>query len=175
MTSDAKQARVYLSLGSNIEPEKNLPAAVRELARFGKILAVSQVWQTPPAGWWNQPDFLNGAVLLETVLSPRELRSVAIAQIESKLGRVRDPNNKNAPRTIDIDIALYNYDVLDIDGRHIPDPDIETRAFVTVPLAALDPDYCHPDHGQTLSSMAAYLKAKSRAMKLRADVRLRGD
>lgn len=173
MTSDGLPAHVFLSLGSNIEPEKNLPAAVRELERYGNVLAVSQVWQSAPVGFSAQADFLNGAVLLETMLSPAELRGIAIPDIEAKLHRVRDPNNKNAPRTIDIDIALYNRDVIEIDGRRIPDPDIRSRPFVAVPLAELDPDYVHPETGTTLREIAAGLEAAAGGMKLRNNVSLR--
>jgi len=99
--------RAYLSLGSNIEPERYLPAAVQRLARFGQIRAVSHVWQTQPVGLVDQPDFLNAAVLLETPLSAAALRQQVVARIEQDLGRART-GNKNAPRTIDIDIVLFN-------------------------------------------------------------------
>lgn len=173
MTSDGKSVRVFLSLGSNIEPEKNLPAAVRELQRYGKVLAVSQVWQSAPVGYAEQADFLNAAVLLETLLSAAELRNVAIPEIEAKLHRVRDPNNKNAPRTIDLDISLYGREVIEVVGRRIPDPDILSRVFVAVPLAELDPEYVHPETGTTLCEVAAGLEAATRGMKLRSDVPLR--
>ncbi len=173
MTSDQQPARVFLSLGSNIEPEKNLPAAVRELEQFGLVLTVSQVWQTSPVGCADQADFLNAAVLLETGLSAEDLREIAIAAIETKLGRTRDPKNKNAPRTIDIDIALYNDEVIEFAGRKIPDPDILTRPFVASTLAELDPDFFHPETGYTLGEIAANLLSTPSTMTLRPDVRLR--
>ncbi len=173
MTSDELPARVFLSLGSNIEPEKNLPAAVRELERYGTVVKVSQVWQSAAVGWSEQADFLNAAVLIETSFSLADLRNVAINAIEAKLRRVRDPNNKNAPRTIDIDIALYNRDVIEIDGRRIPDPDIISRPFVAVPLAELDVDYVHPETGTTLREIADGFEAAAGGMKLRSDVQLR--
>jgi 2-amino-4-hydroxy-6-hydroxymethyldihydropteridine diphosphokinase len=167
MTSDGKPVRVFLCLGSNIEPETNLPAAVRELQRFGTVANVSQVWQTAPVGYAEQADFLNAAVLLETSLSAEELRRDVIPEIEAKLHRVRDPHNKNAPRTIDIDIALYGREVLDVAGRRIPDPDILSRPFVAVPLAELDADYVHPETGTTLREIADGLEAAAGGMKHR--------
>ena len=159
----------YLSLGSNIEPESNLPAAVKLLARFGYVRAVSSVWETEPVGLADQPNFLNAAVLLETALSAQALRDEAIAQIEESLGRVRTAN-KNAPRTIDIDIMLFNQDTLQIGQRHIPDPEILERPFVAIPLAEIAPDYVHPEIGRTLKQIAASLPATE--MTLRPDVLL---
>jgi 7,8-dihydro-6-hydroxymethylpterin-pyrophosphokinase len=63
--------------------------------------------------------------------------------------------DKFAPRTIDLDIALFNYEVMDIDGRHIPDPDIQNHAYVVVPLADLAPYYVHPETGKSLKEMAS--------------------
>ncbi len=166
--------RAYLSLGSNIDPEQNLAAAVRLLSEQGTVTRVSRVWESAPVGYAEQPRFLNAAVLLLTELSARALRLHLIAEVEGRLGRRRDPGNKNAPRTIDIDIALFNQDVLDIDHRHIPDPDLLERAFVAVPVSELEPDYIHPETKQTLSSIADTLRAGARAGTLeeRPDVAL---
>jgi 2-amino-4-hydroxy-6-hydroxymethyldihydropteridine diphosphokinase len=164
--------RAYLSLGSNIDPERHLPAAVRELGRFGRVARVSSVWETAPAGDPDQPDYLNAAVLLETDLSADELVREAIPVIEQTLGRVRDPHNRNAQRTIDIDLSLFNDETLSIGHRQIPDPDLLTRAFVAVPLAELDSGYVHPHTGRTLDDIAAGLRSESGGMKLRADVQL---
>jgi 2-amino-4-hydroxy-6-hydroxymethyldihydropteridine diphosphokinase len=166
--------RAYLALGSNIDPEHNLPAAVRLLGEHGEVQRVSRVWESPPVGFAEQPNFLNAAVLLLTDLSARDLRLKAIAGIERRLGRTRDPGNRNAPRTIDIDIALFNQDVLDIDHRHIPDPDLLERDFVAVPVAELAPDYVHPETKQTLSSIAGAFRAGAPAGSLeeRPDVLL---
>jgi 2-amino-4-hydroxy-6-hydroxymethyldihydropteridine diphosphokinase len=145
----------YLSLGSNIEPERNLPAAVKLLAQYGYVRAVSSVWQTEPVGFAEQPNFLNAAVLLETALSAQALREEAITRIEELLGRVRT-ENKNAPRTIDIDIMLFNHDILQIGQRHIP-ADILERPFVAIPLVEIAPDYVHPEIGQTCKQIAQRL------------------
>lgn len=169
MPETEKLNRAYLSLGSNIEAERHLPAAVAQLARFGRVKATSTVWQSAPVGFIHQPPFLNAAVLLETPLSAQVLRKQAIAQIEENLGRVRT-ENKNAPRTIDIDIMLFNDDVLSIGHRRIPDPEVLERPFVAIPLAEIAPDYVHPETGKTLKQIAACLDASAAGMQRRDDV-----
>jgi 2-amino-4-hydroxy-6-hydroxymethyldihydropteridine diphosphokinase len=161
----------YFSLGSNIDPERNLPAAVRELGKYGVVAAVSRVWESPPFGSGGGPNFLNAALLLETKLSARELCVDVVPDVEGRLGRVRNPNDKNAPRTIDVDLVLFNREVLQVGRRRIPDPDLLTRAFVAAPMAELDPDYVHPRNGRRLAEVAAYLVA-TQPMLLRSDVTL---
>lgn len=150
--------RAYLALGSNIEPEVNLPRAVSLLSERCRVLAVSQVYESAPIGYADQDNFLNAAVLVETPLSAADLKADVLRAIESQLGRVRTAN-KNAPRTIDLDIALFNRDVLEVGGRHIPDPEILEFGHVALPLADLDPDYRHPETGQTLAEIAVRFAA----------------
>jgi 2-amino-4-hydroxy-6-hydroxymethyldihydropteridine diphosphokinase len=149
------EAQVYLALGSNIEPEANLRAAIRLLRDQCRVLALSPVYRSAPQGYSQQPDFLNMAALIETKLSPSAFKRQVIGGIEQHLGRQRDPHNKNAPRTIDLDIALWDHAVLDYEGKHIPDPDIYRYAHVALPLADLAPDYQHPETGDTLAQIAA--------------------
>jgi 2-amino-4-hydroxy-6-hydroxymethyldihydropteridine diphosphokinase len=163
--------RAYFSLGSNIDPEHNLPAAVRELGQYGRVDGVSRVWESPPFGSGGGPNFLNAGILLETELSAAELCLEAVPAVEARLGRVRDPSDKNAPRTIDVDLVLFNNDVLQIGRRQIPDPELLTRSFMAVPLAELDPDYVHPLNGRRLAEIAAQLVAMQ-PLQLRSDVTL---
>jgi 2-amino-4-hydroxy-6-hydroxymethyldihydropteridine diphosphokinase len=172
--SERRWNRAYLSLGSNIQPEQNLPAAVRALAEFGRVRAVSRVWESPPFGVSRHAgsgNFLNGAVLLETDLSAASICDEIVQQVERKLGRVRDPHDKNAPRTIDVDLSLFNDEVLTV-GRHvIPDPAILNRAFVARPLAEVAADYRHPVNQRTLAEIAGGLAA-TEELWLREDVAL---
>lgn len=172
---DLTANRAYLTLGSNINPERNLPDAVQALRAFGRLVTASQVWEAPPADHSIQPNYLNAAVLLETSMSVRDLYQEMVDRVEKLLGRKRDPLNKNAPRTIDVDIALYNHEVLQLDHRKIPDPDILRRAFLAVPLSEIDPSYVHPLQGKTLQTIAQKLRQNSPAMWLREDVVLGGD
>src|SRR5690606_33496684 len=145
----------FIALGSNIDPERNLPLAVERLSSLGRIDAVSSVYESPPADGSSQPAYLNAAVLLSTRLSAQRLCREALPAIEADLGRVRDPADRNAPRTIDLDLALYNERVLSINHRRVPDPEIAVRAFLAVPLAELCPDYVVPATECTLEQLAA--------------------
>jgi 2-amino-4-hydroxy-6-hydroxymethyldihydropteridine diphosphokinase len=114
------------------------------------------VYETAPVGKTDQPNFLNAAVQMETELSAAALKDEVLRAIEQELGRVLT-QNKNAPRTIDLDISLFNDEVLDAGNRHIPDPEIVQRAYLAWPLADLAPDYRHPETGQTLLQIAQAL------------------
>ena len=166
---DERQSRPHqalLSLGSNVEPEKSLSAAVRELGRYGRVLRVSAVWESPALGDPAQPDYLNAALWMETFLSASELKETAIAAIETGLGRVRGVD-RNAPRTIDIDIMLFDREQLKIGRRSIPDPEVLERPFVAIPLAEIAPDYIHPDTGETLAEIAARYDPEASGMRRR--------
>jgi 2-amino-4-hydroxy-6-hydroxymethyldihydropteridine diphosphokinase len=170
--------RVVLSLGSNVAKEHNLPAAVVLLRQISQVTAVAPVYETAPTGLLEQPNFFNTAVLLHTPLTPAQIKDDLIAAIESALQRVRQ-TDKNAPRTIDVDLALYNDDVLDYvaqDGRsrHLPDPDILRFAHVALPIADLLPDLPHPETGEPLAAIAARLRAAlpEKALWLRPDVKV---
>ena len=125
------------------------------------MLTVSPVYRTPPQGDTQQPAFLNMAVKAHTLRSPLAFKRQVIDCIENRLKRQRDPHNVNAPRTIDLDIALWNDESLEYGSKpwRIPDADICRYAHVAVPLADLAPDYAHPQTGETLRKLAARLDA----------------
>ena len=123
--------RAVLALGSNIEKEHNLPKAITMLEEMCQVTAVSPIYETEPVGLLNQPNFWNAAILIESELSAAEIKQKIIGVIEAKLRRVRQAD-KNAPRTIDADIVLFNDGVFEYDGgdgrsRFIPDPDLLIR------------------------------------------------
>ncbi|MFN2153990.1 MAG: 2-amino-4-hydroxy-6-hydroxymethyldihydropteridine diphosphokinase, partial [Anaerolineae bacterium] len=99
-------SRVVIALGSNIAPEANVREAVQRLAARAHLVAVSPVYETKPVGKTDQPNFLNAAALIETEYGAAELKDEVLAEIEQELGRVRTAD-RNAPRTIDLDIILY--------------------------------------------------------------------
>lgn len=153
----------YILLGSNINKEQNLPEAVRLLAKFDRVVAVSSVYETAPVGLEDQPHFFNAAVQVETELSAGDFRRQVLARIERLLGRVRTAD-KNAPRTIDADIILFNDAIFDLDeDHHIPDPDLLRFPHVAVPIAELAPDLAHPETGDRLGYIAAHLVAELNA------------
>ncbi|MFW5690997.1 MAG: 2-amino-4-hydroxy-6-hydroxymethyldihydropteridine diphosphokinase [Chloroflexota bacterium] len=145
----------YLLLGSNDDAPANLRGAVDRLAaldpNIGRFKAVSGVFESPAAGDVPAPAYLNAAVILETPLDAATLKAEVLRPIEAALGRVRPASGEKPVRVpLDIDIVLFNQDVIDLGKRGIPDPDLLTHAHVAVPLAQLAPDYAHPVTGQTL-------------------------
>jgi 2-amino-4-hydroxy-6-hydroxymethyldihydropteridine diphosphokinase len=149
-------------LGSNIDKERNLPAAVRLLRQQCHVLACSSVYETLAAGTPGYPNFLNAAVLIETPLDTRTLKQEVLAAIEQQLHRVRT-DDPNAPRTLDADVILFNDAVFDWNGRHIPDPDLLRFPHVARPVADLLPDMSHPETGELLATLAGRLEAQATA------------
>jgi 2-amino-4-hydroxy-6-hydroxymethyldihydropteridine diphosphokinase len=144
---------VFILLGANIEPHRNLTVAVGMLAAALEVRAVSRVYQSPAVARPEQPPFLNSAVLARTEHSPAALRDEVLRPIETALGRVRTAD-RHAPRTIDLDIVMYDQLVTQA-PLVLPDPDIERYAHVALPLADLAPDFVHPLSGHTLAEIAA--------------------
>jgi 2-amino-4-hydroxy-6-hydroxymethyldihydropteridine diphosphokinase len=141
--------RVYLSLGSNLgDRESNLRAALAELAP----LRVSPIYETEPADLPGQPWFLNLVAEAETSLFPRQLLS-RTQRIERDLGRVRTV--PKGPRTVDIDILLFDDTVVRTPELEIPHPRMTDRRFVLQPLADLAPDLRHPVTRRTVREMLA--------------------
>jgi len=157
--------RVFVALGSNIQSEYHMPEAVRRLSLHCRLVAVSPVYETTPVGNTEQPNFLNAAALIETELTAAELKARVLQVIEQELGRVRT-EDKNAPRTIDLDIALFVGQDLDAGSRAFHDPDILRYAHLAVPLADIAPQRRHPATGQTLQEIAQSLPASGLVVRL---------
>ncbi len=154
--------RVFITLGSNLEPEQNLRQAVRLIDGQIGVLRVSHVYRSAALGPnglpLDQEAYLNAAVLVEmgSAAAPDQLKFRVLRPIETSLGRVRSAD-KYAPRPIDLDIALFGDLMIDDpeQGIRLPDPEILTRAHVALPLADLAPEHVHPITGQTLAEIAA--------------------
>ncbi len=145
----SKLHSVYLSIGSNIEPELNLPRAIDMLSKYGQVEAVSEAWESHAVGS-NGPNFLNASVLLRTDMEPSELKQRLVRPIEDALGRVRT-TDKNAPRPIDVDVMM-------VDGEAFNE-DRWDNAFVLLPIAELAPDAEHPVTHERLSEAAGRARA----------------
>ncbi|HXG76790.1 MAG TPA: 2-amino-4-hydroxy-6-hydroxymethyldihydropteridine diphosphokinase [Gaiellaceae bacterium] len=148
-------ARAYVGLGANLGAREETIARALELlaATPGvQVAAVSSLRETDPVGPLAQPDFLNGAALLETSLSPRELLD-ALLEIERRLGRVRD-GTRWGPRTIDLDLLLYGEQVVEEPGLRVPHPRLHERRFALEPLAELDPALRIPGRGRVADALA---------------------
>lgn len=131
---------VFIGLGSNLEnPLEQLRQAKGAIAQLPQtqIIAVSSVYQSKPVGPQDQPDFLNAVLSIATEFSPQQLL-IALQQIEQQQGRQRIQHW--GPRTLDLDILLFDYQVITQPDLTIPHPEMFNRAFVLVPLVEIAPD-----------------------------------
>jgi len=142
--------RVYVSIGSNIDREKNIRGAVRVLReRYGK-LALSRVYETPAEGF-DGDAFYNLVAGFDTD-EPVEQLHQALSAIEAAHGRTRT-GPRFGPRTLDLDLLLYGDLVRHESGVDLPRDEIRTYAFVLGPLAEIAPDQRHPETGARLGEL----------------------
>lgn len=146
----------FIALGSNVSPEYNLEAALQWLARLTRLLAVSTVWKTPPLGRLDQDHYYNCVALIETDLPPWELKFQVLHGIEQNLGRMRT-QDKFAPRTIDLDLILYDEMIMDTPELTLPDPDILRRPFLAAGVLELAPELRLPGFNLSISQVVANL------------------
>ena len=145
----------YIALGANLgDPAATVRAAFGALANLpdSRVLRCSSLYRTAPVGIADQPEFINAAAVLETLLAPEALLD-ALLDVEHRFGRIRA--ERNGPRTLDLDILLYDDRVLDLPRLTLPHPRLHLRAFVLQPLAELAPQLAIPGRG----SIAAWLPA----------------
>jgi len=141
---------VYISIGSNVDAETNIRAAIKALKSLYGELTISTIYQNSAVGF-DGDDFLNLVVGLQTEQSIPEFVDT-LHDIEAKQGRLRDAA-KFSPRTLDMDLLLYGDEIFDSDSISIPRNEITRYAFVLQPLAELIPDYIHPALEQTISEL----------------------
>ena len=143
----AQRHRVCLLLGSNIQPEENLRKAVHFLRQNFRVEQGSGIWESAAIGS-DGPNFLNAAVIIHTSLKPQQLKESYLRPLEALMGRVRTMD-KNAPRTIDIDIVAWDADIVDVN--------VWKFAHAAVPVAELLPCYQSEVTGEYLEQRAAHL------------------
>jgi len=147
--------RAYVGLGANLgNREETLEQAVAllEAAERVDVIAVSELRETDPVGVLDQPRFLNGAAVVETTLSARELLDTLLA-IERSLGRVRV--ERWGPRIVDLDLLVYSDEIVDKPGLRVPHPRLHERRFALEPLVELDPGLVIPGRGRVSELLAA--------------------
>ncbi len=147
---------VYIALGSNLGDRLlNLQSAIEQMPPAVRPLECSPVYETPPWGYLDQPNFLNQVVRAVTELSPLDLLAY-LKQIEVRLGR--KATFRNGPRVIDLDILFFDDLVFETETLTIPHPRMAGRGFVLVPLADLAPRFCHPVSGLTVEEMLSQVE-----------------
>jgi len=150
-------AQVYLSLGSNLGDRRaTLEAALRALEAPGdvRITRRSSLYETVPMGKTDQPNFYNLVVEVETALSPEVLLD-RCQEVERALGRVR--GERWGPRTVDVDILLYDRDMVSSERLIVPHPEMLRRRFVLEPLIEIAPDAVRPD-GTPIAPYLAHVR-----------------
>ncbi|MBM0067749.1 2-amino-4-hydroxy-6-hydroxymethyldihydropteridine diphosphokinase [Alkalicoccobacillus gibsonii] len=153
-------ANVYLSLGSNMESRIGyLEKAISKLRlmKDSEVTAISSIYETDPVGYIDQPSFLNLVVCLKTTLPPFELLAET-QQIENELGRKREI--RWGPRTIDLDILLYDQENMKMESLTLPHPRMWQRSFVIIPLLEVAPNLSFDVQGVTLKQVYDQLQDK---------------
>ncbi len=153
-------SRAWIALGSNLDaPLQQVKSGLLALAELEgcSLLRASSLYRTAPWGVTDQPDFVNAVACIETELEPHALLQ-ALVGIEHAQGRRRD-GPRWGPRTLDLDLLLYEQRILDTDDLVLPHPRMAERAFVLVPLAEISPELEIPGLGQVhelLQSLGAH-------------------
>ena len=140
--------RAYVGVGANLGDRRQTIERALELlgGRDGvEVVAVSTLRETDPVGVTDQPQFLNGAVAVETDVEPRKQLDVLLG-VERELGRTRD-GPRFGPRTIDLDLLVFGDRLVTEPGLTVPHPRLAERAFALEPLAELDPELEIPGRG----------------------------
>ncbi|OIN65598.1 2-amino-4-hydroxy-6-hydroxymethyldihydropteridine diphosphokinase [Exiguobacterium sp. KRL4] len=155
--------RAYIALGSNIgDKAGHLQAAIAamRLLPTTKTVRPSSIYETAPVGYVDQDLFYNMVVELETTLSA-EMLLEELQRIEQQEGRKR--LFKNGPRTLDLDIVLYNEETIQSEGLTVPHPRMQDRAFVLAPLRELNASHIVPGVDQTVGQLYVALPEAERA------------
>lgn len=137
----------FIGLGSNLEdPHSQLQRAFAELDRLPgtRLIARSSLYRSAPLGYADQPEFANAVAQIATALTPQDLLQ-ALLEIEREHGRER--TFRNAPRTLDLDILLYDDICMHEHGLTLPHPQMHLRAFVLLPLLEIAPGCVIPGIG----------------------------
>jgi 2-amino-4-hydroxy-6-hydroxymethyldihydropteridine diphosphokinase len=143
--------KVYLGLGTNLgDKERNLNEAISLLSlEIGDVVRQSSFLASKPWGFNSKNEFLNAVVLVETNLPPFDLLAKT-QEIERSLGRIAKSANGYSDRLIDIDILLYDSQVVDLPALKIPHPLMAERDFVLIPLSEIAPQLVHPVLGKKI-------------------------
>ncbi len=157
--------KAYVAIGTNLGDRlQNYRTALSKIDELEetRITRRSSLYESEPHGkarnW-----FLNGVVEVATEYEPEELLA-ELQKIEASMGRKRPPKKESVSRTMDLDILLFDHEVVDIPTLKIPHPEAPNRRFVLLPLSELVPGLVHPVRGASVSAMLANTEDKSKVL-----------
>ena len=155
----AVRSTVFVALGSNLDqPAMHVQRALRDIDELPEtaLVTLSALYETAPVGFRDQPVFVNAVAQIATMLSPHDLLA-RLHAIEVQHGRIRSSMNdeKNGPRTLDLDILIFDELQIDEGGLTVPHPRMHERAFVLVPLVEILPTIVIPGKGMAKNFLAA--------------------
>ncbi len=157
-----QKKRIYLALGSNLGDKKTyLNRAILFLKENVAISKVAPMYESHPVGYQEQDAFYNTVLEGETFLEPFGLY-LFVKKIEKTLGRVE--RFKNGPRELDIDILLFNQEVIELPELVIPHPRMHLRDFVLRPLVDIAPNIIHPILGKSMKELYQQLPLENRVI-----------
>ncbi len=152
----------FLGLGTNLgDREENLKKAIENISAFaGEVMSFSQIYETEPWGFRSEDHFFNMVIQIKTSLKPVDLLK-HLLKIEIQMGRVRG-TEKYSSRIIDIDILLYENEIINKPYLKVPHPMIQERKFVLVPLCDIAPEKIHPVIKKTFAALLKECKDDSK-------------
>ncbi|HBR67918.1 MAG TPA: 2-amino-4-hydroxy-6-hydroxymethyldihydropteridine diphosphokinase [Rhodospirillaceae bacterium] len=156
---------IFVGLGANLpsrygRPEQTVKAAIAALAAAGvEIVATSGLWRSAPVPVSDDPWYCNAVVSVRTDITSGALLEV-LQNIEKDFGR--EDTARNAPRVIDLDLLVFNNEIIDTESLTLPHPRMHERAFVLIPLREISPEWVHPFMNKTIDEMLSVLEGEQR-------------
>lgn len=160
---ETKLHNIYLGLGTNLgDKERNIRTAIENLGeKVGQVLSLSPFYETKPVGFASENNFINAVCHVKTKMQPLEILAVT-QEIEKEMGRKsKSVNQVYADRIIDIDLLLFDDEIIDLPGLVLPHPHLHERDFVLFPLNDIATDLFHPVLKKTIGELKKEFDTKN--------------